>query len=78
MSIENMTVQCGIRDATFDCFQGKGIPKKIEPRYGIGKESDIQGEQCRTFGARDSLWDQVLPFQTLFQKIILVVTPEDS
>ena len=45
MSVENMTVQCGIRDATFDCFQGKGIPKKIEPRYGIGKESDIQGEQ---------------------------------
>ena len=31
----------------------------------------------RTFGTRDSPRDQGLPFQTLFQKITLVLKPED-
>ena len=77
----------GVRDAGFSTGSGSHFPDPVSKDHTVvtPEDSKIQdweterykGENGRKFGTRDSPRDQGLPFQTLFQKITLVLKPED-
>ena len=77
----------GVRDAGISTGSGSHFPDPVSKDHTVvtPEDSKIQdweterykGEHGRKFGTRDSPRDPGFPFQTLFQKITLVLKPED-